>query len=127
MARMAGRAEEAWLSYRNCSVIPQHLLEYLLDRVGRYSKLSKSGHPWGGHVVDLHQFHFIPSDRRAREHFREPSQGMPRGKWHRDQYRLEPGLLCNGSEQFLVAINMGAPTFERHRMRLRPFQRPRDS
>ena len=83
----------------------------------RNSKFSKSGHRQRCHIVNLHQFRLIASDGRAREHFREPSQGAPSGKWDWDQHGLEAGLARYEFEQSLVGVDARTTAFIRDRRR----------
>ena len=100
-----GTANRKSTSPENALATPQHLPEYFLDRVRRNSKLRKSGHVRRCHGVDLHQLHLIASERRTREHFRNPCQCVPGGKRERHQSGIEAGFVRNGSEQLLVRVN----------------------
>src|SRR6476620_8209921 len=90
----------------------QKFLKRLLDSVRRNSKLTKSGHLGRWHIVDLHQLHLIPSDRRTWHHLRNPSQCVPSGEWNRNEEALQPGLACDRSEKLLVSIDPGADALE---------------
>src|SRR5690242_14083647 len=107
-------------------MIPQYLWKYFLDRERRNSKLLKPGHPWRYHIVDLHQVHLVPGDRRARKHFREPSQYVPSGKWDWNQLGLEAGFAGNGFEQLFVGVDPRATALKCDRMFFRPLQYPCD-
>jgi hypothetical protein len=90
----------------------QKFLKRLLDSVRRNSKLTKSGHLGRWHIVDLHQFHLIPGDRRTWHHLRDPRQCFPSAKWNRNQDALQPCFASDSSEKLLVSIDARAAAFE---------------
>jgi hypothetical protein len=63
-------------------------------------------------LFDLHKFHFIPPDWRARKCFRHPSQCMPSCNWYWNQFGLNAGFVCNNSQEFLVGVDARATALE---------------
>jgi hypothetical protein len=72
--------------------------------------------------ADVHQFHLIPRDWRAGQHFSHPSQCVPSGERHWNQYGFNAGSTRDGSKKFLVRLHARATALEHYRAGLRPQQ-----
>jgi hypothetical protein len=81
--------------------------KYFLDQSGEIPSSANPGIS-GDSTLSICISSLGSGDRRA-QHFREPSQYVPSGKWDWDQLGLEAGFAGNGFEQLFVGVTRGPP------------------